>query len=102
MRNYLFLETKLKKMIQRMSFLISEVNAQYIDGKIDEKTRDIIFSATKEISNYINAKYLKRKPIQKKVTSMIKSVMEEVKKDLDIFDLICHGINQAIDLVITE
>jgi len=68
-------------MIQRMSFLISEVNALYIDGKIDEKTRDIIFSATKEISNYINAKYLKRKPIQKKVTNMIKSVMEEVKEE---------------------
>lgn len=68
-------------MIQRMSFLVSEVNALYLDGKIDEKTRDIIFSATKEISNYINAKYLKRKPIQKKVTNMIKSVMEEVKKE---------------------
>lgn len=68
-------------MIQRMSFLISEVNALYIDGKIDEKTRDIIFSATKEISSYINAKYLQRKPIQKKVTRMIKSVMEEVKKE---------------------
>ncbi|MFH0966147.1 MAG: Rpn family recombination-promoting nuclease/putative transposase [Methanobacteriota archaeon] len=68
-------------MLQRMSSLISDVNTLYLHGKIDEKTRDIIFSATKEISKYINGKYLKRKPIQKKVTIMIKSVMEEVKKE---------------------
>lgn len=57
---------------------ITKVSDRYAeDGKIDDKTKDIILSATMEIYSEFHDKYIKDTDVKEKVDYMIESVMQK-------------------------